>query len=87
MQDIFSRTAQLIGNEAVQRLNASTVAVFGLGGVGSFVVEGLARSGIGHLVLIDNDKVNETNINRQLIALTDTLENIRQMWRKNVFYR
>lgn len=73
MQDIFSRTAQLIGNEAVQRLNASTVAVFGLGGVGSFVVEGLARSGIGHLVLIDNDKVNETNMNRQLIALTDTI--------------
>ena len=73
MQDIFSRTAQLIGNEAVQRLNASTVAGFGLGGVGSFVVEGLARSGIGHLVLIDNDKVNETNINRQLIALTDTI--------------
>lgn len=73
MQDIFSRTAQLIGSEAVQRLNASTVAVFGLGGVGSFVVEGLARSGIGHLVLIDNDKVNETNINRQLIALTDTI--------------
>ena len=64
----FSRTELLIGKEALARLKRSKVAVFGIGGVGSFVVEGLARAGIGRLVLVDNDVVSLTNLNRQLIA-------------------
>ena len=73
MHQEFSRTAMLIGDEAVARLNHCKVAVFGLGGVGSFVVEALARSGVGHLVLIDSDKVCLTNLNRQLLALHSTI--------------
>lgn len=73
MEDKFSRTEMLIGNEGLERLKNSKVAVFGLGGVGSFVCEGLARSGVGSFILIDFDKVDETNINRQLIATTKTI--------------
>ena len=69
----FSRTELLIGKEALARLKRSKVAVFGIGGVGSFVVEGLARAGIGRLVLVDNDVVSLTNLNRQLIATRKTL--------------
>ncbi len=69
----FSRTEQLLGKDAMQKLKESTVAVFGIGGVGSFTVEALARSGIGKLILIDGDKVCLTNINRQLIALHKTI--------------
>ena len=69
----FSRTELLLGEEAMRKLAGSCVAVFGVGGVGSFVAEGLARSGVGHLVLIDNDTICETNINRQLHALTSTV--------------
>jgi len=69
----FMRTELLIGNEALERLQAAHVAIFGLGGVGSFTAEALARSGIGHLVLIDKDVVDITNINRQLIALDQTI--------------
>ena len=69
----FSRTELLLGEEALRKLAGSCVAVFGVGGVGSFVAEGLARSGVGHLVLIDNDTICETNINRQLHALTSTV--------------
>ncbi|MDD3369160.1 MAG: tRNA threonylcarbamoyladenosine dehydratase [Lachnospiraceae bacterium] len=71
--DQFSRTELLIGTEAVQKLHNSTVAVFGIGGVGGFVVEALARSGVGHLVLVDNDTVSVTNINRQLVATLSTV--------------
>ncbi len=71
--DRFHRLKLLIGAENVAKLNASTVAVFGVGGVGSFAVEALARSGIGHLILIDKDDVDATNINRQLHALTSTV--------------
>lgn len=69
----FSRTELLIGPEGVQRLRAARVAVFGIGGVGSYVVEALARCGVGTLDLIDHDTVAESNINRQLIALHSTI--------------
>lgn len=69
----FSRTELLIGKENLEKLKKSKVAIFGVGGVGSYVAEGLARSGIGHLVLIDWDKINVTNINRQIMALHSTI--------------
>ena len=71
--DKFLRTEILLGTAAMERLKASTVAVFGIGGVGSFTVEALARAGVGHLVLIDHDLVDVTNINRQLHATTKTI--------------
>ncbi len=69
----FSRTELLIGEEAVKKLNNSKVAIFGIGGVGSFIVEGLARAGVQNFILVDNDKVSLTNLNRQLIATTKTI--------------
>ena len=73
MDEKFSRTEMLIGNEGMKKLKEAKVAIFGLGGVGSFVCEGLARSGIGNFILVDFDKVDESNINRQLIATTKTI--------------
>ncbi len=73
MQEIFSRTELLFGEEAMQNLKKARVAVFGLGGVGGYTAEALARSGIGALDLIDNDTVSPTNINRQIYALADTV--------------
>lgn len=67
------RTAALIGNENIGKLRSARVAVFGIGGVGGYVAEALARSGVGHIDLIDADVVTETNINRQIIALASTL--------------
>lgn len=64
----FSRTELLLGSDAMERLYSSSVIVFGVGGVGSYTVEALARSGIGHIGLVDNDTVCQSNINRQLIA-------------------
>ncbi len=69
----FSRTALLVGEEGVQKLKKAHVAVFGVGGVGGYVVEALARSGVGALTLIDPDVVSESNINRQIIALSSTV--------------
>lgn len=69
----LSRTEMLIGKSAVEKLKGSTVAVFGLGGVGSYVVEGLVRSGIGRLDLIDFDTLSQSNVNRQLIATSKTI--------------
>lgn len=69
----FSRTAMLLGGEAVERLAASRVAVFGLGGVGGTLCEALARAGVGALTLIDGDTVSVTNINRQIIATHSTV--------------
>ena len=69
----FSRTALLLGDEAMEKLKNAKVAVFGLGGVGGYVVEALARSGVGALDLIDHDTVSLTNINRQLLALHSTV--------------
>ena len=73
MEDKFSRTEMLIGNEGMKKLNDAKVAIFGIGGVGSFVCEGLARSGIGNFILVDYDKIDESNINRQLIATVKTI--------------
>ncbi len=73
MLDQFSRTQLLYGPETMDKLASSRVAVFGVGGVGGYVVEALARSGIGALDLIDDDKVCITNINRQIIATTKTV--------------
>lgn len=70
----FQRTELLIKKEGIEKLNNSKVLVFGLGGVGSYVVEALARGGVGTLGICDMDVVNITNINRQLIALTSTLD-------------
>ncbi|HBR02133.1 MAG TPA: tRNA cyclic N6-threonylcarbamoyladenosine(37) synthase TcdA [Ruminiclostridium sp.] len=69
----FSRTELLIGKEALEMLKKSTVAIFGIGGVGSYVAEGLVRSGVGHFVLIDDDLICLTNINRQLQATRKTV--------------
>ncbi|MDD3252247.1 MAG: tRNA threonylcarbamoyladenosine dehydratase [Lachnospiraceae bacterium] len=69
----FSRTERLIGTEAQQRLAQTTIVVFGVGGVGSHCIEALARCGIGRLVLVDNDTVSITNINRQSIASHSTV--------------
>jgi len=70
---IFSRTRELIGAAGVERLRRSRVAVFGLGGVGSFALEGLARAGIGFFQLVDHDVIEPSNLNRQLLALYSTL--------------
>ena len=69
----FARTEMLFGPEAMARLAAARVAVFGVGGVGGYVVEALARSGVGALDLIDSDRVAPSNLNRQIIATRDTL--------------
>ena len=69
----FSRTEMLIGTEGMNKLKNSTVAVFGVGGVGSHAAEALARCGVGRLILVDNDTVSLTNINRQSIALHSTM--------------
>jgi tRNA A37 threonylcarbamoyladenosine dehydratase len=69
----FSRTEKLIGLNAMNRLNDSTVMVIGLGGVGSYALEALARSGVGHIIVVDHDTVDITNINRQLVALHSTI--------------
>lgn len=73
MQEIFQRTEALIGQDALLKLNKSHVAVFGVGGVGGYVVEALARSGVGEITLIDNDIIKASNINRQIIALHSTI--------------
>ena len=69
----FSRTALLLGDESMKKLKNAKVAVFGLGGVGGYVVEALARSGIGALELIDHDTISQTNLNRQLLATHSTV--------------
>ena len=73
MNDIFLRTRMLLGDAAMDRLASSHVAVFGLGGVGSYAVEALARSGVGELTLVDRDTLSPSNINRQLYALHSTV--------------
>lgn len=69
----FSRTELIIGKNNIEKINKSKVVLFGLGGVGSYVLEGLARAGIGHFILVDDDTVSVTNINRQIIATTKTI--------------
>lgn len=69
----FSRTELLIGKQGIKKLQNSHVAIFGIGGVGGYTAEALARSGVGKIDIIDNDKVSLTNINRQIIALHSTI--------------
>ncbi len=69
----FSRAELLVGKDVIRKLREKKVAVFGIGGVGSYAVEALSRAGIGNFILIDNDKVSESNINRQLVATTKTI--------------
>ena len=71
---MFSRTQQLIGKNNLQLLQSKHVAVFGVGGVGAFCAEALARAGIGRLTVIDNDIVKTSNINRQLVACSHTAD-------------
>ena len=71
--DMFSRFELLIGEEKLQQLQNSHVLVFGVGGVGGYVVEALVRSGIGHITIVDNDEVSLTNLNRQIIATRETI--------------
>jgi tRNA A37 threonylcarbamoyladenosine dehydratase len=73
MLNQFSRTELLIGEDGINKLQNAKVAVFGVGGVGSFVVEGLVRAGVGHFVLVDDDKICLTNLNRQIIATRNTI--------------
>lgn len=73
MKEELSRTELLLGEAAMEKLANSTVAIFGVGGVGGFVAEALARSGVGKMVLTDNDTVSVSNINRQIIALHSTI--------------
>lgn len=73
MLNQFSRTELLIKSEGIEKLKNSKIAVFGIGGVGSFVVEGLVRAGVGNFVLIDDDKICLTNLNRQIIATRKTI--------------
>ena len=73
MENQFTRTETLIGKNALTKLANSHVAIFGIGGVGGYVLEALARVGVGNIDLIDNDDINITNINRQIIALNSTI--------------
>ncbi len=73
MLNQFSRTEALIGKEGIRKLQKARIAIFGIGGVGSFVVEGLARSGVGKFILVDKDTIDITNLNRQIIATRKTI--------------
>lgn len=76
-RDIFNRVELLLGEDALHRLAEARVIVFGIGGVGSWTAEALVRSGIGHLTIVDADRVAESNVNRQLMALTDTVGRVK----------
>ena len=77
MEDRLQRTEMLIGEEGIQKLSQAHVAVFGIGGVGGYVVEALARCGVGELTLVDRDVVSSTNLNRQIIALRSTVDQLK----------
>ena len=83
MLDQFSRTELLIGKDGIKKLENSKVCIFGIGGVGSYVVEGLVRAGIGNFILVDNDKISLTNLNRQIIATTKTTGKSKVLTAKN----
>ena len=73
MNAFYERTARMLGEEAVEKLNNARIALFGLGGVGGHAAEALARAGVGHLTLVDGDTVSESNMNRQLFAVQSTV--------------
>lgn len=73
MEELYTRTLPLLGEEGVEKLKKSRVAVFGLGGVGSYAAESIVRAGVGHVILIDGDRISESNLNRQLYALKSTV--------------
>ena len=73
IKEQFSRTARLYGEDAIEKLSRSSVLLFGVGGVGSYVAESLARAGVGRMCLVDSDEVCESNINRQAMALHSTI--------------
>lgn len=73
MREQFERTSLLVGEEAISKLNNSKVLIFGVGGVGGYVAEALARTGVGSITIVDKDTVSESNINRQIIALHSTV--------------
>lgn len=73
MYDAFSRMENLLGTKGVKRLGSAKIAVFGIGGIGSYVVEALARCGVGSLTLVDNEDISLTDINRQLYALRSAI--------------
>lgn len=73
MENQFSRTEMLIGKDGIKKINNAKVAIFGIGGVGSFVVEGLVRAGVKNFILVDNDTICETNLNRQIHATVKTI--------------
>ena len=77
MEDRLQRTEMLIGEEGIQKLSQAHVAVFGIGGVGGYVVEALARCGVGELTLVDRDVISSTNLNRQIIALRSTVDQLK----------
>ncbi len=82
---MFLREIKLIGEENFKKLNNSTVAIVGVGGVGGYIVETLARAGIGHLVLVDGDTVELSNINRQLIATTESVGKSKvEAWKERI---
>ena len=73
MNKIFDRFKKIVDEDSFKKINKSTILVIGLGGVGGYVVESLVRSGIGKIIIVDKDTVDETNINRQIIALNSTI--------------
>lgn len=73
MKELYERTSLILGEEGVKRLKDAHVAVFGVGGVGGYVCEALARAGIGHITVVDNDVVSPSNLNRQIIATTGSI--------------
>lgn len=73
MEDIFDRTRIVLGDDAIDKLKRSHVAIFGVGGVGGYAIEAIVRSGVGEVTIVDNDTVSPSNINRQIIALHSTI--------------
>lgn len=85
MDNRFLRTRMLFGEESFEKLKNSTVMIFGLGGVGGYVAEAVARSGVGHIIIIDNDTVDISNINRQVIALNSNIGQYKaDLWEERI---
>ena len=85
MYDAFSRMENLLGTKGVKRLGSAKIAVFGIGGIGSYVVEALARCGVGSLTLVDHEDISLSDINRQLYALRSAIGRKKVQVAKNIF--